>query len=390
WKNLLAGKSGVARITRFDVTGWDVQIGAEVKGFDPLKWLDAREAKRLDRFVQFGIGAAAQAIEDARLDPAKEDRSRLGVIIGSGIGGLEELDIQERRLLEKGHSRVSPFFIPKMMMNALCGEIAMKFGFQGPNFGVASACASANHAVCTAVHMLRAGLADVFISGGSEAALTPSGLAGFQSLKALSTRNDAPERASRPFDKGRDGFILGEGAGVIVLETMEHALERGATIHAELAGVGMSADAYHITAPDPAGVGAVASMRNALKDAGMKPEDIQYINAHGTSTQLNDAVESRATKTVFGEHAKKLVISSTKSMIGHTLGAAGGIEIVPTVLSLKLDIVHPTANYEVPDPECDLDYVPNEPRRMVVTGAISNSFGFGGHNATIAVKKFRQ
>jgi 3-oxoacyl-[acyl-carrier-protein] synthase II len=390
WNALLAGKSGVVRVTRFDVTGWDVQIGAEIKGFDILKWSDQREAKRLDRFVHYGVAAASQAIADAKLDASQHDGARIGVIMGSGIGGLDELDTQERRLIEKGPTRVSPFFIPKLMMNALAGEIAMRFHFRGPNFAVASACASAGHAIGAALQLLRSGLADAVVAGGSEAALTVSGLAGFQSLKALSTRNDAPERASRPFDKNRDGFVLGEGAGAIVIETLEHATRRGANIHAELLGYGMSADAHHITAPDPEGVGATASMVLALSDAGIRPDDVQYINAHGTSTQLNDLVETIAIKKTFGDHAKKLAVSSTKSMIGHTLGAAGAIELIPTVMSVKHDIVHPTINYEVPDPACDLDYVPNEKRRMTVSAALSNSFGFGGHNVSIAVGKFRE
>ncbi len=387
WEALLAGKSGVARVTRFDVTGWDVQIAAEVKNFDVLKWIDQREAKRLDRFVHYGVAAASQAIADAKLDAPTVDGARVGVIMGSGIGGLDELDTQERRLVEKGPARVSPFFIPKLMMNALSGEIAMRFRFRGPNFAVASACASAGHAIGAALQVLRSGLADAVVTGGSEAALTVSGLAGFQSLKALSTRNDAPEKASRPFDKSRDGFVLGEGAGALVVETLEHASKRGANIHAELLGYGMSADAHHITAPDPEGVGATASMVLALRDAGLRPEDVQYINAHGTSTQLNDLVETIAIKKTFGDHAKKLAISSTKSMIGHTLGAAGAIELVPTIMSVKHDIVHPTMNYEVPDPECDLDYVPNKARKMTVTAALSNSFGFGGHNVSLAVGK---
>lgn len=388
WNALLAGKSGVTRVTRFDVSGWDVQIGAEVKNFDSLKWLELREAKRLDRFVHYGIAAASQAIADAKLDVSKIDGTRIGVIMGSGIGGLDELDAQQRRLIEKGPARVSPFFIPKLMMNALSGEIAMRFRLRGPNFAVASACASAGHAIAVAVQTLRLGLADVVITGGSEAALTVSGLAGFQALKALSTRNDMPEKASRPFEKNRDGFVLGEGAAALVLETLEHATKRNASIHAELLGYGMSADAYHVTAPDPEGAGATACMVLALRDAGLKPEDVQYINAHGTSTPLNDLIETIAIKKTFGDHARKLVISSTKSMIGHTLGAAGAVELVPTIMSVKYDIVHPTINYEVPDPECDLDYVPNKARKITVRAALSNSFGFGGHNVSIAVGKF--
>jgi 3-oxoacyl-[acyl-carrier-protein] synthase II len=390
WEALKAGKSGAGPVTRFDVAGWDVRIGAEVKGFNPDNWIDPREARRLDRFSQFGIACAEQAVTDAALDPAKCDRSRCGVIVGSGIGGLGEFEEQHKKFMEKGPGRVSPFFIPKLMMNAVSGHVSIKYGFKGPNFAVASACASANHAMGVSFGIIRRGEADVMITGGSEAALTPIGLAGFSALGALSKRNDAPEKASRPFDKNRDGFVLGEGAGLVVLESLEHARKRGAPIVAEFLGFGMNGDGHHITAPDPEGTGGAEAMRMALADCGLRPEHVQYINAHGTSTELNDKVESKAINKLFGPYARKLAVSSTKSMIGHMLGAAGAAELIATIMCIQNGIVHPTINYETPDPECDLDYVPNEMRRLDIDVALSNSLGFGGHNATIAVGKFRE
>lgn len=389
WQALLSGKSGVTQITAFDATNFDVRIAAEVKGFNAEDWIDAREAKRLDRFSQFGLVAAIQAVRDAHLDFDKCDQTRCGAILGSGIGGFPEYETQHSRLLEKGPSRVSPFFIPKIMINAVSGQIAIYLGLKGPNFMVASACASANHAIGTAYHIIQTGGADVIITGGTETAVTPMGLAGFASLKALSTRNDQPEVASRPFEKNRDGFVIGEGAGVLILESLPHAQARDARIHAELLGFGMGDDAYHITAPDPEGIGAAECMRLALKDAELQPEVVNYINAHGTSTPLNDLTETRAIKKVFGNHAKKIAINSTKSMIGHLLGATGGVELVVTVLSIRDNKVHPTINYEIPDPECDLDYVPNQARELEVNVALSNTFGFGGHNATVIVGKFK-
>ncbi|MEK7449347.1 MAG: beta-ketoacyl-ACP synthase II [Planctomycetota bacterium] len=389
WANLLAGKSGAGPITAFDAKDYDVRIAAEVKNFNPDNWIDKREVKRLDRFAQFAIVCAKQAVQDAGLDFDKCDRKRVGTIIGSGVGGFSEYEEQHTRLLQKGPTRVSAFVIPKLMMNAAPGQVAIHFGLKGPNFAVASACASANHAIGIAFKTIQNDDADIILTGGSEAAITPLGLAGFAALKALSPRNDEPTKASRPFDKNRDGFLMGEGCGILVFEKLEHALARGAKIYAEVLGFGMNDDGYHITAPDPAGEGAAESMRLALADAGLKPEDINYINAHGTSTQLNDAIETKAMKKVFGEYAKKLAINSTKSMTGHLLGAAGGVELIATVLSIRDNKVHPTINYETPDPECDLDYVPNVARNLTVNAAMSNTFGFGGHNASVVVGKYK-
>ena len=390
WTALLAGKSGVAQITAFNTAGFDVTIAAEVKNFKPEDYVDVREAKRLDRFAQFGLAASLQAVKDAGLDFSKVRTERCGVIIGSGIGGFKEYEDQCDRLREKGPSKVSAFFIPKMMMNAVCGQIGIYFGLKGPNFMVASACASANHAMGQTLRIIRCGEADLVITGGTEATITAMGIAGFASLKALSTRNDEPERASRPFEKNRDGFVMGEGSGILIFEELEHAKARGAKIYAEVLGFGMNDDAYHITAPDPEGIGAAESMRLALADAVLKPEQINYINAHGTSTQLNDLTETKAIKKVFGAHAYKLVVNSTKSLIGHLLGAAGGVELIVTVLSVRDNKVHPTINHETPDPECDLDYVPDKMRELEVNYAISNTFGFGGHNATIVVGKYKE
>lgn len=389
WQNLIAGKSGAGPITAFDVSKFEVRIGAEVKGFKPEEWIDPRDVKRLDRYAHLGVVAAIQAVKDAHLDFAKLDCARIGVIIGSGIGGFKEFEEQYDRLRDKGPSRVSPFFIPKLMMNAVPGQISIMYGLKGPNFSVASACASANHAIGSAFRTIQYGTSDIIITGGCEAAITQMGLAGFASLKALSPRNHEPEKASRPFDKNRDGFLLGEGAGVLILEELSHALARGAKIHAEILGFGMNADAYHVTAPDPDGAGAAQVMRLALQDANCRPEEVSYINAHGTSTQLNDITETKAIKSVFGTYAKKIPISSTKSMIGHLLGASGAVELIATLLSIKHNLVHPTINYETPDPACDLDYVPNKARALEVNLALSNTFGFGGHNATIAVGKYR-
>ncbi len=389
WRNLLAGKSGAGRISKFDATGMKATIGAEVRNFNPADYIEEKEVSRMDPFSHFAVAAATQAVKDSGLDLSKCDRWRIGCIVASGIGGMNEFQEQSRRHFEKGATRVSPFFVPKMMVNAAAAQIAIRFGLGGPNWAVVSACASANHAMGSALRTIQYGDADVMLAGGSEAAMTSISMSGFANMQALSTRNDAPEKASRPFDKDRDGFVMGEGAAVLVFEKLEHALSRGARIYAELLGFGNTDDAYHITAPDPDGSGGATAMQFALRDAGLEPEQVSYVNAHGTSTPLNDKVETAAIKRVFGSHAKKLAISSTKSMIGHLLGAAAAAELVATVKSIQEDVVHPTINYETPDPECDLDYVPNQSRRLTVETAISNSLGFGGHNSVLVVGKFR-
>jgi 3-oxoacyl-[acyl-carrier-protein] synthase II len=388
WEGLLSGKSAVSEITSFDTTGFDVRIAAEVKGFDPLKFIDPKEAKRQDRFTQFAVAATMEAVRDGNIDFGNLRKERCGVIIGSGIGGLHEILDQNKRFFEKGPSRLSPFLVPKMMINAAPAHIAMLFGLKGPNFSTSSACASANHAIGMAFRIIQYDQADLIITGGSEAAITYLSVGGFAAMKALSTRNDAPERASRPFDKQRDGFVMGEGAGIIILEELSHARARGAKIYAEMLGFGASDDAYHITAPDTDGYGAALAMEYALKDAEVKPSDLSYINAHGTSTQLNDIIETKAIKKVLGDYAKDVPISSTKSMIGHLLGAAAAVELIAAILSVRDDLIHPTINYEFPDPECDLDYTPNKARKHPVRVAISNSLGFGGHNSAAVVGKF--
>ena len=388
WDRLLSGRSGAARITKFDVNGHSVTFGAEVKDFSPGQYLDEKEAKRMDPFVQFAVAAAKEAVRDATLDFAKLDRWRCGACVASGIGGLQELQDQHKKFIEKGPSRTSPFFVPKMMLNAAAGHIAIQFGLGGPNWGVASACASANHAMGTALRTIQNGDADLMITGGAEAALTYLSVSGFANMGALSTRNDAPEKASRPFDKNRDGFVLGEGAAILVFESLEHAQARGARIYAEVLGIGNTDDAYHITAPDPEGAGGAKAMETALRDAGLRPEQVSYINAHGTSTPLNDKIETAAIRRTFGEHARRIPVSSTKSMTGHLLGAAAAVELLACVLSIRDGVVHPTINYETPDPDCDLDYVPNEKRRVDVRYAMSNSLGFGGHNSAIVIGRF--
>lgn len=389
WSGLLAGRSGAAPITSFDVTNQSVKFGAEVKGFSPDAWIDPKESKRMDPFVQYGVAAAKQAVQDAGIDFSKLDRWRCGAVVASGIGGLHELQEQDRKYIEKGPGRISPFFVPKMMLNAAAGHIAIQFGLGGPNWGVASACASANHAMGTALRLIQHGEADVVVTGGTEAALTFLSVAGFSNMGALSSRNDAPEKASRPFDKNRDGFVLGEGAGILVFESLDHAQKRGAKIYAEVLGIGNTDDAYHITAPDPDGSGGARAMQIALADAGLKPEQVSYINAHGTSTPLNDKIETAAIKKAFGEAARKIPISSTKSMTGHLLGAAAAVELIATILGIRDGQVHQTLNYETPDPDCDLDYVPGAPRKVAVEYALSNSLGFGGHNSSIVVGRFR-
>jgi 3-oxoacyl-[acyl-carrier-protein] synthase II len=388
WNNLIAGTSGVGPITSFDASEFPTRIAAEVKDFDPLNYIDKKEARRTDRFIQFAIAASKMALAHAGIDMAKEDPTRVGVYIGSGIGGLNTLEEQHRTLLERGPKRVSPFFIPMMIANMASGQVSISIGAKGPNSSAVSACATGTHSIGDAFKILQRGDADVMIAGGTESTISPLAFAGFSSMGALSRRNDEPQKASRPFDAERDGFVMGEGSGVLVMETLEHALKRGANIIAEVVGYGMTGDAYHLTSPAPEGEGAKRSMMMAMRDAGLKPEDIDYINAHGTSTDLNDKFETMAIKSAFGEHAYKLAISSNKSMIGHLLGAAGGVEAVATALTLKHQIIPPTINYEHPDPECDLDYVPNEARKAVVRAALSNSLGFGGHNATIALKRY--
>ncbi|UWE02632.1 beta-ketoacyl-ACP synthase II [Laceyella sacchari] len=390
WNHLIAGKSGVGNITHFDTTDYAVKIAAEVKDFDPLNYIDKKEARRMDRFVQFAVAAAKEALKHAELDMNKVDANRVGVYVGSGIGGLSTLENQHRVLMERGPRRVSPFFVPMMIANMSSGMVSIHTGAKGPNSAAISACATGTHCVGDSFKMLQRGDADVMLAGGTEATILPMAIAGFSAMGALSSRNDDPQKASRPFDRDRDGFVMGEGAAVLVLETLEHAQKRGANIIAEVVGYGMTADAYHITSPDPQGDGAKRSMEMALSDAGLKPEDIDYINAHGTSTDINDKFETMAIKAAFGEHAHKLAISSTKSMMGHLLGAAGAIEAAVLALTLKEQIIPPTINLENPDPECDLDYVPNEARKARVRAAISNSLGFGGHNATICIKEFAE
>jgi 3-oxoacyl-[acyl-carrier-protein] synthase II len=388
WASLIEGRSGIGPITRFDASGFDVRFAGEVKGFDPTPHLDAKEIRKTDRFVQFGIVAAKMAVADAHLDLSAVDPYRFGVYVGSGIGGMETFEKQFAILREKGPDRISPHFIPMMIVNMASGQISIELGAKGPNFSQVSACASGAHAVGEAFKAIQRGDCDVMIAGGSEASITPMAIAGFSSMRALSARNDAPERASRPFDADRDGFVMGEGAGLVLLETLEHAEKRGAPIYCEMAGYGTTADAYHVTAPAPQGEGAARAMEMALQDAAMAPEEIDYINAHGTSTPMNDKFETLAIKTVFNSHAKTLAVSSTKSMTGHLLGAAGGVEIIACALAIKESTVPPTVNYETPDPECDLDYVPNRARRQEVRAAISNSLGFGGHNVALLVRKF--
>jgi 3-oxoacyl-[acyl-carrier-protein] synthase II len=390
WKGILGGISGIAPITKFDTTNFSSKFAAEVKGFDPLLFIDRKEARRMDLFLQYGIGASVMAVQYAKLDVSKIDCDRFGVIIGSGIGGISTIEVQHTRYLEGGPGKISPFFVPMMISDIASGRVSILYGARGPNYCTVSACASGSHAIGDAFRWIKFGDADIMIAGGTEAAITEMSLGGFCSMKALSSRNDEPQKASRPFDMKRDGFVLGEGAGIAVLEELGHALKRGAEIHAEVIGYGMTADAYHITAPDPNGAGAARAMAVAMREGSLSPRDVDYINAHGTSTELNDKFETKAIKEVFGDHAKEVAVSSTKSMIGHLLGAAGGVEFVFTVLSVKQDVVPPTINYEHPDPECDLDYVPNTARKKVVRAALTNSFGFGGHNACLAVKKFKE
>ncbi|NGP62515.1 beta-ketoacyl-ACP synthase II [Paenibacillus thiaminolyticus] len=386
WRSLMEGRSGISQIEAFDTTDYPTKIAASVKDFNPEDYIDKKEARRMDRFVQFGIAASKKAVDDAKLDMDQTNRDRVGVIVGSGIGGLGTWEEQHRTLLEKGVKRVSPFFIPMMIANMASGHISMMIGARGPNTAAVSACATGTHSIGDAFKIIQRGDADVMICGGAEATIRPIGMAGFCAMRAMSTRNDEPERASRPFDVDRDGFIMGEGAGVLVLESLEHALQRGARIYAEVTGYGMSADAHHITEPDPEGP--ALCMTRAIQDAGFQPEQIDYINAHGTSTPVGDRSETRAIKAALGDHARNVAISSTKSMTGHLLGAAGGVEAIICALTLQHGMIPPTINLENQDPECDLDYVPNVPRKADVRTAMSNSFGFGGHNATVVLTKF--
>ncbi len=390
WSALLAGVSGAGPVTQFDATGHPVRFACEVKDFDPELYMDRKEARRADRFLQFAMASAVQAAEQADLEGIMRSTSpeRVGVIVGSGIGGLTTLEDQHSKLLERGPGRVSPFFIPMFIGDMAAGMISMRYGAQGPNYATVSACASSAHAVGSALRAIRVGEADVMIAGGTEATVTPLCMAGFASMKALSERNDSPETASRPFDATRDGFVLGEGAGMLILERLEHAQARGARIIAEFAGFGQSADAYHMTAPPPGGAGAQIAIRAAMRDADLSIEDVGYVNAHGTSTPANDSTETAALRTVFGERADELLVSSTKSMTGHTLGAAGGIEAAICALVCERGDIPPTINYETPDPECDLDYVVTGAVKQEVQAAISNSFGFGGHNVSLAVRRW--
>ncbi len=387
WQALQSGRSGVTEITSFDASAYTSRIAGVVQNFDLTPYMSKKDIKRSDRFTQFAVVAARMAFEDSGLDSATMDPYRAGSIIGSGIGGIHTIEKEHQVLIKDGPSRVSPFFIPMIIVNMASGMVGINLGLKGPNSCSVTACASGNHCIGEALRIIQHGYAEIMFAGGSEAAISPMGIGGFCAARALSTRNDDPKKASRPFDAQRNGFVMAEGSGIILLEEYEHAKQRGAEIYAEVIGYGMSCDAYHMTAPNPNGEGAIRCMQETLKDASINPEDVAYINAHGTSTMLNDAMETKAIKAVFGERAKKIAISSTKSMTGHMLGAAGGAELAATVLSLSNNLVAPTINYEYPDPNCDLDYVPNKAREVEIDIAISNSFGFGGHNATIAIKK---
>jgi 3-oxoacyl-[acyl-carrier-protein] synthase II len=389
WAALIQGKSGIGPVTRFDASPLPTRIAGELKGFDPLRYIDKKDDRKLDPFLKYAIACAAMAVEDAGLNVERVDRTRFGVLVGSGIGGITTLLETHKVLLEKGPDRVSPFFIPMLIINMASGLISMRFGARGPNSSVVTACATGNHAIGDAMRIIQRNDADVMIAGGSEAIILPLTFAGFCQMKAMSTRNDDPGRASRPFDATRDGFVCGEGGGLLVLESLDHALARDARIYAEVVGYGMTGDAHHMTAPDPDADGAARAMSLALRDAGVEPSSVGYINAHGTSTLYNDKSETMAIKRVFGDHARKLAVSSTKSMTGHLLGAAGGIEAIATAFAIHHGILPPTINYETPDPDCDLDYVPNQARKQDVEIALSNAFGFGGTNATLVLRKYR-
>jgi 3-oxoacyl-[acyl-carrier-protein] synthase II len=388
WEALCAGRSGIGPITHFDASQFSARIAGQIKDFDPLRFIDKKDVKKMDVFIQLAIAASQFAMDDAKLSVPKEQATRYGVFIASGIGGFGTIEREHRAFLEGGPRRISPFFIPASIINLAAGQVSIRLGAKGPNSATCTACSASAHAIGDAYEIILRNDADVMIAGGSEAAITPMGVGGFAAMRALSTRNDEPERASRPFDKDRDGFIMGEGAGVVILEELEHARSRGAAIYAELVGYGMTADAYHITAPSEDGDGGMRVMEMALRSAGVRPEQVDYINAHGTSTPFNDKLETLAIKRLFGEHAHKLAISSTKSMTGHLLGAAGGVEAGITALAVKHQMLPPTINYETPDPECDLDYVPNTKRAAKVEYALSNSFGFGGTNGALLFKRF--
>ena len=388
WSGLMSGKSGVGPITLFDPEKFDVKIAGEVKGFDPTAYADRKETRRMDRFVQLGVAAALLAIEDANLKITEQNAERVGVLVGTGVGGLQTLENEIRNLIEKGPNRVSPLLIPMMIADMASGHISILTGAKGPNSTVVTACATGAHAIGDSLEILRRGQADVMICGGTEASVTMTAVAGFGNMKAMTSKfNDNPTKASRPFEAGRDGFVIGEGAGVLILETLEHAEKRGATIYCEVAGYGMSGDAYHMTQPAPGGEGVARAMKLALKDAALEPEQIGYVNAHGTSTPLNDKNETAALKSVFGDYAYKLAVSSTKSMTGHLLGGAGAIEAVACALAIQREMLPPTINYETPDPECDLDYIPNVARAAKVDAVLSNNSGFGGHNAVVVFKR---
>lgn len=388
WERACKGESGIRRISRFDPSGFPCQIAGEVVDFDPTDYIDKKEVKKMDFFIHYALAAAGMAMEDANLKVLEDEAERMGVLVGVGLGGLPALERYHDILREEGHRKVSPFFIPMLIANLASGQISIRHGLKGPNSCVATACASGAHAIGDSLRIIQCGEAEVMVAGGAESTITPLAVAGFAAMRALSSRNEEPTDASRPFDKERDGFVMGEGAGILILEELEHALNRGARIYAEILGYGLTADAYHITIPPPEGEGAARCMLLALKNAGLGPEEVDYINAHGTSTPLNDKFETLAIKKVFGRHAYKLAVSSTKSMTGHLLGAAGGIEGVFSILCLYHQVLLPTINYEVPDPECDLDYVPNAMRKADLEVALSNSFGFGGTNATLAFRRF--
>jgi 3-oxoacyl-[acyl-carrier-protein] synthase II len=390
WRELLEGRSGIGPITHFDASQFSTRIAGEVKDFDPLRFVEKKEAKKMDVFIHYGLAASTFAMEDSGLQITPDNADRVGVFIGSGIGGFSTIEREHEALLKGGPRKISPFFIPATIINLASGQVSIRLGAKGPNSATATACSASSHAIGDAYKIIERGQADAMIAGGSEAAITPMGIGGFAAMRALSRRNDEPERSSRPFDKDRDGFVVGEGSGVLVLETLEGAKSRGASIYAEIVGYGMTSDAYHITAPCEDGDGAIRVMREALDDAGVRPEQVNYINAHGTSTEYNDKTETRAIKAVFGEHALRLAVSSTKSMTGHLLGGAGGLEAGITALAIKERVLPPTINYETPDPECDLDYVPNEKRSEAVEYALSNSFGFGGTNASLLFKRYSE
>ncbi len=390
WNGMMSSRSGAANITRFDATAFDTRFAAEVKEYDPTLHITRKEVQRMDLFTQFAMSAAVMAVEDAGIDFEKTDRNRCGVVFGSGIGGMWTYHHQQQNLYDRGGvpDRISPFFVPMLISDIAAGHIAIRYGLKGPNYGTVSACATSSHSLADALMLMQRGMADVVLAGGSEAVVCPMGIGGFNAMKALSTRNDDPSTASRPFDLHRDGFVMGEGGGILVLETLEHAMNRGARIYAEFAGIGLTDDAFHITQPAPGGEGAVRSMRLAVEDAGLLPTDINYVNAHGTSTPFNDKSESAAIRTVFGDHADSMLVSSTKSMTGHLLGAAGAVEAIATTLAIHHQIAPPTINLSTPDPDCTLDYVAGTARPAPIKAALSNTFGFGGHNATLCFKAF--